>query len=139
MSDGQIHALTMPKWGMAMDEGTVTAWHVAEGAAVEAGVELLDVESTKIANAIEAKQAGILRRCVAAVGDTLPVVEKTIGTEQIARYARASGDHNPIHLDPEFAATSQFGGIVAHGMLTRPSFPSPCASPSGGTGWRAGS
>ncbi len=39
MSDGQIHALTMPKWGMAMDEGTVTAWHVAEGAAVEPGVE----------------------------------------------------------------------------------------------------
>ena len=52
------------------------------------------------------------------VGDDLPVVERTIGTEQIARYAKASGDHNPIHLDPEFAAGSQFGGIVAHGMLT---------------------
>ena len=73
MSDGQIHALTMPKWGMAMDEGTVTAWHVAEGAAVEPGVELLDVESTKIANGIEAKQAGILRRRVAQVGQTRPV------------------------------------------------------------------
>ena len=28
------------------------------------------------------------------------------------------GDYNPIHLDAEFAADSQFGGIVAHGMLT---------------------
>jgi 3-hydroxybutyryl-CoA dehydratase len=52
------------------------------------------------------------------VGEDLPVVEKTIGTKQIARYAEASGDHNPIHLNAEFAATSQFGGIVAHGMLT---------------------
>ena len=73
MSDDRVHAVAMPKWGMAMDEGTVTAWHVAEGAAVEPGVELLDVESTKIANGIEAKQAGILRRRVAAVGDTLAV------------------------------------------------------------------
>ena len=33
-------------------------------------------------------------------------------------YAHASGDHNPIHLDADFAAESQFGTIVAHGMLT---------------------
>ena len=46
------------------------------------------------------------------------MVERTIGIEQIARYAKASGDHNPIHLNEEFASTSQFGGIVAHGMLT---------------------
>jgi 3-hydroxybutyryl-CoA dehydratase len=52
------------------------------------------------------------------VGEELPVVERTIGIEQIARYAKASGDHNPIHLNEEFASTSQFGGIVAHGMLT---------------------
>ena len=52
------------------------------------------------------------------VGGELPVVERTIDAEQIARYAEASGDRNPIHLDAEFASTSQFGGIVAHGMLT---------------------
>ena len=51
-------------------------------------------------------------------GNALPVVERLITQEQIARYAGASGDHNPLHLDPEFAAQTQFGGIIAHGMLT---------------------
>src|SRR3990172_12476823 len=50
-------------------------------------------------------------------GDDLPPLSKTITQEKIARYADASGDHNPLHTDPEFAATTQFGGTVAHGML----------------------
>ena len=73
MSEEKIQALTVPKWGMAMDEGTVTAWHVDEGGTVSPGDEVLDVESTKIANAIEAKEAGVLRRQIATVGQTLPV------------------------------------------------------------------
>lgn len=48
----------------------------------------------------------------------LPVIQRTITNDQIARYAEASGDRNPLHLDPSFASQSQFGGIVAHGMLT---------------------
>jgi len=32
-------------------------------------------------------------------------------------YAELSGDHNPIHVDPRFAAATRFGAIVAHGML----------------------
>ena len=73
MTAGRLRAVTVPKWGMAMDEGTVVAWHVEEGASVAKGAELLDVESTKIANAIEAGADGVLRRRVAAVGATLPV------------------------------------------------------------------
>ncbi|MBM3924646.1 MAG: hypothetical protein FJ320_01450 [SAR202 cluster bacterium] len=49
---------------------------------------------------------------------SLPVVERTITVEQIRRYAIASGDRNPVHLDAEFAAHSFFGRVVAHGMLT---------------------
>lgn len=48
---------------------------------------------------------------------SLPTVQRTITQDQIERYARASGDYNPIHLDEDFAATSQFGGRIAHGML----------------------
>ena len=33
-------------------------------------------------------------------------------------YSAASGDDNPLHLDREFAAGTQLGGIIAHGMLT---------------------
>jgi acyl dehydratase len=33
------------------------------------------------------------------------------------RFARLSGDDNPIHCDPAFAAQSHFGATVAHGML----------------------
>ena len=48
---------------------------------------------------------------------TLPQIEKRVTQEQIKRYAQASGDFNPVHLDPEFASHSSFGRIVAHGML----------------------
>src|SRR5439155_21435108 len=49
--------------------------------------------------------------------DSLPVVTKTITQEKINRYADASGDHNLLHLDPAFAATTQFVGTIAHGIL----------------------
>lgn len=48
----------------------------------------------------------------------LPVVSRTITQERLVAYSAASGDDNPLHLDREFAAGTQFGGIIAHGMLT---------------------
>lgn len=50
-------------------------------------------------------------------GDDLPAVEKAVTQERVERYARASGDFNPVHVDREFAASSQFGGTIAHGMM----------------------
>ena len=50
-------------------------------------------------------------------GDALPTVEKLVTQERIERYATASGDYNPIHVDHEFAAGSRFGGTIAHGMM----------------------
>lgn len=41
----------------------------------------------------------------------------TFSEEQIAAYAEASGDHNPIHLDAAFAQSVGLPGIIAHGML----------------------
>jgi acyl dehydratase len=41
----------------------------------------------------------------------------TFTREQIAAYAEVSGDHNPIHLDDEFARSVGLPGVIAHGML----------------------
>ncbi len=71
MSD--IQPIVMPKWGLAMQEGMVAAWHVEAGAVVEAGQELCDIETSKIANVFESPVGGKLRRLVAAPGATLPV------------------------------------------------------------------
>jgi acyl dehydratase len=46
-----------------------------------------------------------------------PTLEVTITREQIAAYAAASGDRNPIHLDDEAARAVGLPGIIAHGML----------------------
>ena len=36
----------------------------------------------------------------------------------INRYAAVTGDYNPIHVDPEFAATTEMGGVIAHGTMS---------------------
>lgn len=41
----------------------------------------------------------------------------TFTKEQIAAYAEASGDRNPIHLDDDFAKSVGLPGVIAHGML----------------------
>ncbi len=53
-----------------------------------------------------------------AVGDALPPHSFTLTREDLRRYAAASGDPNPIHLDDGAAQAAGFEGIVAHGMLT---------------------
>lgn len=41
----------------------------------------------------------------------------TFTKEQIAAYAEAGGDHNPIHLDDDFARSVGLPGVIAHGLL----------------------
>jgi acyl dehydratase len=44
---------------------------------------------------------------------------QTVDEDQTYRYAEASGDHNPIHIDPEFARNAAgLPGIILHGMAT---------------------
>lgn len=51
-------------------------------------------------------------------GQTLPPLTKQVTVAQIQRYADASGDRNPIHLDDTFARSAGLPGVIAHGMLT---------------------
>lgn len=68
-----IAAVCMPKWGIEMTEGTVNGWTVAIGQAVAKGQPLLDVETEKIVNTVEAPAAGTLRRQLVEAGDVRAV------------------------------------------------------------------
>lgn len=67
---GSIFAVTMPKWGIEMQQGTIAQWHAKQGQFLNRGDPMFDVETDKIVNCVEAPIAGTLRRIVAAQGAT---------------------------------------------------------------------
>ena len=50
-----------------------------------------------------------------AVGDSASI-ERTLTAADIQLFAAMSGDINPQHIDAEFAASTRFHGVIAHGM-----------------------
>jgi len=63
-----IFPITMPKWGIEMQQGTIAQWHVAPGQQLQKGDALLDVETEKIVNSVEAPISGLLRKILADQG-----------------------------------------------------------------------
>ena len=52
------------------------------------------------------------------IGDEIPSLNiNPISRSMLALYAEASGDHNPIHIDIDFAKKSGLSDVIAHGML----------------------
>jgi pyruvate dehydrogenase E2 component (dihydrolipoamide acetyltransferase) len=63
----------MPKWGLSMKEGKVTGWLLEDGSKINPGDAILEVETDKIAGAVEAHEAGVLRRRVGQPDTVYPV------------------------------------------------------------------
>jgi pimeloyl-ACP methyl ester carboxylesterase len=73
VTDDRIVSVTMPKWGLSMQLGKITAWAVAEGDEVKAGDDVADIETEKITGTLEASDDGTVRRLIARVGEDVPV------------------------------------------------------------------
>ncbi len=65
--------ISMPKWGLAMKTGLVVEWLKHPGDAVERGEPVVEIESEKATNEVEAPAAGILRWLEVAEGEHAPV------------------------------------------------------------------
>jgi acyl dehydratase len=59
-----------------------------------------------------------LRRFPPPPETRLPELRERLTQERIAAYAMASGDHNPIHLDPDYAMAAGLPSTIAHGLFT---------------------
>lgn len=67
--------VVMPKLGLTMTEGTISAWKKKEGDAVNEGEALFEVETDKLTNTIEATASGILRSILVGEGQTVSCLE----------------------------------------------------------------
>jgi acyl dehydratase len=53
------------------------------------------------------------------VGDEIPgLTTPSVSRHTLALYCGASGDHNPIHVDLDFAKSAGLDDVIAHGMLS---------------------
>lgn len=77
--------IVLPKWGMGIEEGTVLQWLKAEGDKVTQGEPIVEIETAKATQAVEAPVSGRLSRILLAVGDTAAVntqiaeIDETVG------------------------------------------------------------
>lgn len=63
----------LPKWGLTMEEGTVSEWRKQEGDAVAEDEIIADVETDKITNELPAPASGIIAKILVAAGETVEV------------------------------------------------------------------
>lgn len=63
----------MPKWGSAMTHGKIVSWSKEEGEGIESGEALVEIETEKISNLVEAPVSGIVRKILVPEGEAAPV------------------------------------------------------------------
>jgi pyruvate/2-oxoglutarate dehydrogenase complex dihydrolipoamide acyltransferase (E2) component len=70
--------IVLPKWGMGIDEGTVLQWLKAVGDPVTEGEPIVEIETAKATQPVEAPASGVLSQILVAVGETV-LVNATLG------------------------------------------------------------
>jgi len=101
----RIQRITMPKWGLSMESGKVTDWFVAEGDELTDGQDICEIDTDKIAGALESTWTGTVRALVVdtmvdvPVGGTIALLaDADVSQEEVdaalaqAREQLASGD-----------------------------------------------
>ena len=137
-----LTCVVMPKWGMEMTEGELAEWHVAVGEAINAGSDIVDVETAKIVNTVTSNDAGTVVRLCAAVGDILPVggvlavlADSDASEEEIDAFlaSRASSAAPDAGADPEPVANTPSSAETSAPSVTPPApSQSPASSLSAG-------
>lgn len=138
-----ITAVVVPKWGLEMTEGTVSSWLKQPGDAVTRGEPLLEVESEKIVNSLDAAADGVLRRIlldagsIAAVGTLIGVIaDAAASDEDIERFIR--GYRPPDTGDAPAAYASAAAPAAAPAPAPTAVAPSSGALPDAATATDAG-
>ena len=97
--------IIMPKYGLQQDNGTVVEWRVKEGAHVNKGDILLDLETDKALFEYESPESGYVRKFVAQNGDEVPVLSViALITDEADE---AIGDLIPVSTAPSTEETRQ--------------------------------
>ena len=124
--------VVMPKWGLTMKSGKIARWLVEEGAQISAGMPLLEVETDKITNVVEAPADGVLLEIVEAAGSTVPVMEviarigeagetcaKAEPKHEAANEAKAGADAAPAAAPKPAKAAREVRAMPAARRLAR--------------------
>lgn len=107
------HSVIMPKFGLAMTTAQVTAWLVDEGARVQKGQTLAEIESDKATLQLECPADGILGRIVVPSGQQVPageVIAWVVAPGEAVPDAEPHGVASPARgtrAAPQLAATSE--------------------------------
>lgn len=68
-----MHDVELPKWGMTMQDGTVSEWTRKPGDRVEEGDVIAIIETEKVDADLEAPESGVLREILVEAGETVEV------------------------------------------------------------------
>ena len=68
-----MHDVELPKWGMTMQDGTISQWLKKPGDRVEEGEPIAVIETEKVDTDLEAPESGVLKEILVEEGQTVEV------------------------------------------------------------------